>query len=125
MARPTILAILAHQQRDERVYIFETLLRTLKVTPGKALSIAYEIESHLIEKNIAGLNFLGFSSAAWIDFDPLITETEFESLYSLCTCAGLLSCYKDRLNKPEKSFLAQRCDDVDYTGKPIRSCIVI
>jgi citrate synthase len=117
--------IALHQQRDERVYIFETLLNTLKVAPGKALSVAYELESYLIQNTISGLNYLGFCAAVWIDFDPLMTDVEFESLYSIATNAGLLSCYKDRYDKPEKSFLAQRCDDINYTGKPIRSCKAI
>lgn len=103
---------------DERIEEMERLSESLGFSVGRHLALGYEIEKVLQEDYTENMNMTGYVAAFLADqgFSP----EEAVRICSVLVSSGITACYVDTLERPAGSFLPQRCDDMDYQGKPSR-----
>lgn len=104
---------------DERVEAMQDVVVALHFAEGPHLKLAYEISNYLIEQYGESLNFAGYVSAFLVDQG--FSANEVERVFSLWVNAGVHACYVEAAEKVPDSFLPLRCDDIEYTGEPIRT----
>src|SRR5690606_24576601 len=104
---------------DERIVTMEKVCKTLGISEGPHLELAYDIEKVLMEKFDESMNIGGYVAALLSDQD--FSADEIYQLLSTLVASGVTACYLDVLHQPTDSFLPLRCDDMDYQGKPPRS----
>ncbi|MDH3325379.1 MAG: hypothetical protein OEM38_01520 [Gammaproteobacteria bacterium] len=103
---------------DERIEAMERVGENLGFKVGKHLSLAYEIEQHLVKEFGEGMNINGFSSAFIADLG--YTGEEVYRISATIVASGVTACYSDSKDKPANGFLPLQCADVEYSGKPDR-----
>lgn len=104
---------------DERVKVLVDLARSLGLEKGPHETAALEVDEYLHSSLGEGLNGGGVMAAVVADHG--IDDAAFYDLFSFCTIAGVLACYKDAKARPARSFLPMRVSDYDYTGPDTRS----
>ena len=105
---------------DERVAVLVKLARSLGLKEGAHEAAALALDTYLHQSMGEGLNGGGIMAA--IIADHGIDESGFYDLFSFCTIAGVLACYKDAKARPARSFLPMRVSDYDYEGPAPRAC---
>ncbi len=104
---------------DERISAMERVSKGLGFTPGKYLSLAYDISEVLMEKYNECMNIgayvCGFMS------DQGFSGEEHYRICATVVYSGVLACYVETYDDtPPESFFPLRCDDSIYIGKPPR-----
>lgn len=104
---------------DERIPAMEKVQKNLNIPLGPHQKQAYAISKVLQEKFNESINFNGYIAAVLADlnFSPM----EAYRISSLAVSSGVTACYVDTMSKPPESFFTQRCNDINYTGKAVRS----
>ncbi|MGI9292954.1 MAG: hypothetical protein ACR2PS_03145 [Pseudomonadales bacterium] len=103
---------------DERVIALEKFARKLQFSIGPHEKLAFEIEDYLIDNFSEGMNAGGYMTAFLSDQG--FTPQQVYNFSAMIVFAGVEACYIDNVTRPYGSFLPLRCDDIEYTGKPIR-----
>ncbi len=104
---------------DERISAMEAVQNTLDISLGDHQKLAYKINDILSRDFDATINFNGYLSAVLTDND--FTPRELYRLLAILVSSGITACYVDCMDKPAESFFTQRCNDIEYIGKPIRN----
>jgi len=104
---------------DERIPAMERVTKNLGFEVGPHLTLAGEIEEVLMRDFDEGMNINGYVSAFLSDQG--LSAVEIYHMFITTVTSGVTACYVDAASKPAESFLALRCDDIDYQGKPHRS----
>lgn len=104
---------------DERVEILRAYARELGFPIGPYEKLAVEIEAYLSAQYGEHMNMNGVVAALGTDhgFSP----EQLKSVSAAIVSSGIEACYVDNIDRPQGSFLPLRCDDIEYTGKPIRA----
>lgn len=103
---------------DERIPAMEGVQKALDIPVGPHQALAYSVNTILTRDFDEAININGYLSAVLSDHN--FTPLEVYRLYAILVSSGITACYVDCMDKPAESFLAQRCDDIEYVGKPIR-----
>lgn len=103
---------------DARIPAMETVQNALDISVGSHQKLAYKINEILSRDFNENINFNGYLSAVLSDNG--FTAIDSYRLFTILVSSGITACYVDCINKPAETFLAQRCDDIEYIGKPIR-----
>lgn len=103
---------------DVRIPSMEKLQKELGIKVGEHQELANLIDRYLAENYDETINFNGYASAVLSDHE--YTPEEAYRLFSVLVASGVTACYVDCMNKPAETFLAQRCNDIEYIGRPIR-----
>lgn len=104
---------------DERLEVMEKVALQLGFQPGAHLSLAYEIETELMEQMDEGMNINGYMSAFLADQG--FSADEAYQMFSMLVASGVTACYLDTYHRPADTFLPLRCEDIDYQGRPRRA----
>jgi len=104
---------------DERIIAMEKVQKSLNMAVGEHQKLAYQISDILLKNFDEGINFNGYLSAVFVDNGYSPEETY--RLLSILVSSGITACYVDSMSKPAESFFTQRCEDINYVGKAIRS----
>jgi len=99
---------------DERIETMERVSKSLNITEGEHLSLAYSIEDILLEKFDEGMNINGYISAVLSDLG--FTAQETYQMFCTLVTSGITACYLDVYHRPEDTFLPLRCSDISYIG---------
>ena len=110
-ARPIVRA-------DERITPHRKMSAALGFAVGEYMQLANAISDYLEQHFQMGINIGGYTSAFLLD--QAFTPEEVYRIKSVCVASGVTACYSEYYQLPEQSLLPQRCDDIDYTGPPIR-----
>ncbi|MCF6231211.1 MAG: hypothetical protein L3J62_10590 [Gammaproteobacteria bacterium] len=104
---------------DVRIMAMEKVQKTLNMVVGEHQKLAYKISDILLHNFDESLNFNGYLCAVFSDhgFDPVHSDRMFSILVS----SGVTACYVDAMSNPPESFFTQRCEDINYAGKAIRT----
>lgn len=103
---------------DERIEALERTATDLGYTAGEHLSLAYEIENHLMEHFNEGMNVNGYIAAFLSDLG--FTPEEAYRMSACIVASGVTACYCDTKDKAAGTFLPLHCDDIEYQGKEPR-----
>ncbi|TVZ40391.1 citrate synthase [Alteromonadaceae bacterium 2753L.S.0a.02] len=106
-------------QGDERVAAMEKLTEKLGFKRGPHLQLAYDIEAELLAQFGESMNIAGYMSAFLADHN--FSASEIYSVYAVSVMSGVMACHVEYADQPAHSFLPLRCDDINYTGTPVRS----
>lgn len=104
---------------DIRVEIMREYMQDLGYSLGEHLALAYKVEIYLRANFDQSMNVGGYISAFLADQN--YTAEEVVRLFPAMVGSGVTACYVDDVEKEAGHFLPLRCEDVEYTGPPIRS----
>ena len=99
---------------DERVPAMERVTKELEFSRGEHLSLAYEIEKHLLDQYKEGMSIAIYFLAFLCDQN--FSLQEIYRILSIMVASGVTACYTEALENPPESFLPLRCDDIEYKG---------
>jgi hypothetical protein len=107
-------------QRDERLDPILNLARSLGLTDGPYLQLAYDVERFLIASRLRmTANYAAIAGALIADMG--LSPREHYLYVHAAFVAGMLPCYIDAAARPAGTFLPLPCDGVAYQGAPKRS----
>lgn len=104
---------------DERVTALERVMRELDIEKGAHLSLAYNLQKVLFDREGESMNLAGFL-AGFLP-DQGLAKVEIMRLTALMVNSGVAACYSEAFDNAPESLLPLRCDDIDYRGKPHRT----
>ncbi|MGI9287876.1 MAG: hypothetical protein ACR2P1_20995 [Pseudomonadales bacterium] len=103
---------------DERVDILLAYARALDFPVGPHEQFALEIEEYLGTEYDERMNMNGCIAAFCTDQG--YSGEQLNNIAATIVSSGIGACYVDNIHRQQGSFLPLRCDDIEYTGKPIR-----
>ncbi len=103
---------------DERVPALERVRHHQNLALGDHLKLAMSIDRHLNSKFDESMNVNGYMSAFLSDQG--FSSVEVYRVFAVLVASGVTACYVDTIGKPAETFLALRCDDIDYQGQAPR-----
>jgi citrate synthase len=104
---------------DERIEVMERVSKQLKFNDGPHIKLAYQIENEIKKRFDEGMNINGYVAAFFSDQG--FSANEVYQIFSTVVMSGVTACYLDTVQKPNDSFLPQRCDDIEYLGHEKRN----
>ncbi|MES2662683.1 MAG: hypothetical protein V4629_05200 [Pseudomonadota bacterium] len=103
---------------DERVPALLKLSTDLDFSVKSHLGAALEFEKIIFEKYGEQLNLGGYIVAFMLDYQ--FTANHILAIMALIVSGGVHASYIEYLESPPESLLPLRCDDMEYTGPPIK-----
>jgi hypothetical protein len=100
---------------DERIPALERVREQKGIPAGKHLEVAFLIHDYLQQHYQESMNVNGYASAMMADHG--YSPEEAYRIYPVVVASGVTACYVDTKDKPANTFLALRCDDIDYLGR--------
>jgi len=103
---------------DERIPALERVRQASGLAAGPHLRLAFQIDEYLQNVHGESMNVNGYASAMMADFG--YSPEEAYRIYPVVVASGVTACYVDTRDKASETFLALRCEDVEYAGKAAR-----
>ncbi len=104
---------------DERIPVMEEVQKNSHIPFGSHQKLAYAISDTLHKKFGENINFNGYCAAVLADLK--FSPKEAYLIFNISVSSGITACYVDSMSKPAESFFTQRCEDINYVGKAIRT----
>ena len=104
---------------DERIETMQRVSKQLEFKDGPHIKLAYQIENEIKKRFDEGMNINGYVAAFFSDQG--FSANEVYQMSSNSVMSGVTACYLDTAQKPNDSFLPQRCDDIEYLGHEKRN----
>ena len=104
---------------DERIEAMERVRKSLGYPQDKHLTLAFQIESYLLENYDERMNLNGYMSAFLSDHG--LSAREVYRIFSTFVASGVTACYVDTDDKAPDSYFPLHCTDITYEGRLNRS----
>ena len=104
---------------DERVVAMRRIARNLAFQDGPHMQLALDIEELLYDRYSETMNFTGYLCAFMSDLG--YSAEQVHRIFFIDSCQRCYRLFFEQVEKPDRCFLPQRCEDIEYTGPAKRA----
>lgn len=103
---------------DERIPHTLKLIEELGLEKGRYFQLAFKVYEYLKRERNLSINIAALNTAIIADMG--MSTEEYQQFLTVVFITGIAPCYQDARARPEGSFFAMRCENLNYRGHEYR-----